>query len=68
MRMINVELSMINDRSIIDHSSLIIGQSNGFPHKPHPKETVVCRVLRDADARTLKGWTKRGGYEALARL
>src|SRR5213596_4198942 len=40
----------------------------GFPHKPHPKETVVLsQYFGDADARTLKGWTKRGGYEALAQ-
>jgi len=40
----------------------------GFPHKPHPKETVVLsQFFGDADARTLKGWTKRGGYEALAQ-
>ena len=37
----------------------------GFPHKPHPKETpVLSKHFGDADARTLKGWTKRGGYEA----
>jgi len=41
----------------------------GFPHKPHPKETVVLsQHFGDADARTIKGWTKRGGYEALARV
>src|SRR6266550_1877709 len=40
----------------------------GFPHKSHPKETVVLsQYFGDADARTLKGWTKRGGYEALAQ-
>jgi len=40
----------------------------GFPHKPHPKETVVLsRYFGDADARTYKGWTKRGGYQALAQ-
>ncbi len=40
----------------------------GFPHKSHPKETVVLsQYFGDADARTYKGWTKRGGYEALAR-
>jgi NADH-quinone oxidoreductase subunit F len=38
----------------------------GFPHKPHPKETVVLsRYFGDADARTYDGWVKRGGYEAL---
>src|SRR6266700_2975999 len=40
----------------------------GYPHKPHPKETVVLsQYFGDADARTVKGWTKRGGYEALAQ-
>jgi len=38
----------------------------GFPHKPHPKETVVLsQYFGDPDARTYKGWVKRGGYEAL---
>jgi NADH-quinone oxidoreductase subunit F len=38
----------------------------GFPHKPHPKETVVLsKYFGDAEARTYKGWVKRGGYEAL---
>src|SRR5437762_8074415 len=41
----------------------------GFPHKPHPKETVVLsQHFGDADARTIKGWTKRGGYAALAQV
>src|SRR5437867_1599725 len=40
----------------------------GYPHKSHPKETVVLsQYFGDADARTYKGWTKRGGYEALAQ-
>jgi len=40
----------------------------GFPHKSHPKETVVLsQYFGDADARTYKGWTKRGGYQALAQ-
>src|SRR2546422_11181199 len=39
----------------------------GYPHKPHPKETVVLsKHFGDADARTYKGWVKRGGYEMLA--
>ena len=38
----------------------------GFPHKPHPKETVVLsKYFGDAEARSYKGWVKRGGYEAL---
>jgi len=37
----------------------------GFPHKPHPKETpVLSKHFGDAEARSLKGWVKRGGYEA----
>jgi NADH-quinone oxidoreductase subunit F len=40
----------------------------GFPHKSHPKETVVLsQYFGDADARTYKGWVKRGGYEALSQ-
>src|SRR5881392_516128 len=40
----------------------------GFPHKSHPKETVVLsQYFGDAEARTYKGWVKRGGYEALAQ-
>src|SRR6184192_2179340 len=35
----------------------------GFPHKPHPRETVLLsRYFGEADARTYKGWVKRGGY------
>ena len=38
----------------------------GFPHKPHAKENVVLsQYFGDAEARTYKGWVKRGGYEAL---
>jgi len=40
----------------------------GYPHKPHPKETVLLsQYFGDADARTYKGWVKRGGYEALKK-
>jgi NADH-quinone oxidoreductase subunit F len=40
----------------------------GFPHKPHPRETVVLsQYFGDSDARSYKGWVKRGGYEALER-
>ena len=40
----------------------------GFPHKPHPRETVVLsQYFGDAEARTYKGWVKRGGYQALER-
>jgi len=38
----------------------------GYPHKPHPKETVVLsQYFGDAEARTYAGWVKRGGYGAL---
>src|SRR3989442_10039957 len=37
----------------------------GYPHKPHPRETVVLsKSFGDPAARTYKGWAKRGGYEA----
>jgi len=40
----------------------------GYPHKPHTRETVVLsKYFGDADARTYKGWIKRGGYEMLAQ-
>ena len=40
----------------------------GYPHKPHARETVVLsKHFGDADARTYKGWVKRGGYESLAQ-
>jgi NADH-quinone oxidoreductase subunit F len=40
----------------------------GYPHKPHPKETVVLsKYFGDAEARSLKGWKKRGGYESLEK-
>ena len=40
----------------------------GYPHKPHPRETVVLsQYFGDAEARTLKGWKKRGGYEMSAK-
>ncbi len=38
----------------------------GYPHQPHPKETVVLsQYFGDAEARTHDGWVKRGGYQAL---
>jgi NADH-quinone oxidoreductase subunit F len=38
----------------------------GYPHKPHARETVLSsKYFGDADARSLKGWKKRGGYEML---
>ena len=38
----------------------------GYPHEPHPHETVVLsQYFGDADARSYKGWVKRGGYQAL---
>jgi len=40
----------------------------GYPHPPHPKETVVLsRYFGDAAARTYAGWVERGGYEALRK-
>jgi NADH-quinone oxidoreductase subunit F len=40
----------------------------GFPHKPHPRETpILSRYFGDAEARTLEGWKKRGGYRALEK-
>jgi len=37
----------------------------GYPHKPHPKETVVLsKSFGDPEARSYKGWARRGGYEA----
>ena len=41
----------------------------GYPHKPHPKETVVLsKHFGEADARSYKGWVKRGGYSALEQV
>ena len=38
----------------------------GYPHKSHPKETVVLsQYFGDAEARSYDGWVKRGGYAAL---
>src|SRR5437667_3666209 len=38
----------------------------GFPHQSHSRETtVLSKHFGDADARTLAGWKKRGGYKAL---
>jgi NADH-quinone oxidoreductase subunit F len=40
----------------------------GYPHKPHAKETVILsKHFGEADARSYKGWVKRGGYRALER-
>jgi len=40
----------------------------GYPHKPNPRETIVLsQYFGDAEARTLKGWKKRGGYEMSAK-
>ncbi len=40
----------------------------GYPHKPHPKETVVLsQHFGDAEARSYQGWVKRGGYKALKK-
>ena len=38
----------------------------GYPHPSHPRETVVLsRYFGDPAARTLAGWTERGGYATL---
>ncbi len=38
----------------------------GYPHQPHPRETLVLsKYFGDAEARSLDGWKKRGGYKAL---
>ena len=38
----------------------------GYPHTPHPRETIVLsKYFGDADARSYKGWVKRGGYQML---
>jgi len=40
----------------------------GYPHKPHARETVLLsQYFGDAEAVTLDGWKKRGGYTALRK-
>jgi NADH-quinone oxidoreductase subunit F len=40
----------------------------GYPHTPHPRETVVLsKYFGDQDAIGLDGWRKRGGYVALEK-
>jgi NADH-quinone oxidoreductase subunit F len=40
----------------------------GYPHPPHAREnTVLSKYFGDADARTLDGWKKRGGYVAFEK-
>ena len=40
----------------------------GYPHKSHERETpVLSQYFGDADARSLEGWKKRGGYQALEK-
>ncbi len=40
----------------------------GFPHPIHDRETaVLSRYFGDAEARTLDGWKKRGGYKAMEK-
>lgn len=39
----------------------------GFPHPPHEREApILSKHFGEAEARTVEGWKKRGGYEALA--
>src|SRR2546426_8793155 len=52
----------------IPHSVGKGGGVMGYPHKPHARETVLLsKHFGEADARTYKGWVKRGGYEMLAQ-
>jgi NADH-quinone oxidoreductase subunit F len=38
----------------------------GFPHAAHARETpILSQHFGEADARSYKGWVKRGGYQAL---
>src|SRR5690606_34261095 len=38
----------------------------GYPHPPHERETqVLSKHFGNPEARTLEGWKKLGGYEAL---
>ena len=38
----------------------------GYPHKSHPRETVVLsKHFGEPEARSLEGWKARGGYRAL---
>jgi NADH-quinone oxidoreductase subunit F len=40
----------------------------GYPHPPHPRETLVLsKYFGDRDAISLDGWRKRGGYVALEK-
>jgi NADH-quinone oxidoreductase subunit F len=40
----------------------------GYPHTSHPRETpALSQYFGDADARSLEGWKKRGGYQALEK-
>jgi NADH-quinone oxidoreductase subunit F len=40
----------------------------GYPHSPHPRETtVLSQYFGDAEARSVDGWRKRGGYVALEK-
>jgi len=40
----------------------------GYPHKSHPRESVLLsKYFGDAEAISLDGWKKRGGYTALQK-
>ncbi|HVF41267.1 MAG TPA: NADH-quinone oxidoreductase subunit NuoF [Gemmatimonadaceae bacterium] len=40
----------------------------GYPHKSHAREApVLSQHFGEPDARTLDGWRKRGGYQALEK-
>src|SRR5262245_11376636 len=54
--------AILHSAFCIHHWSSVMG----FPHKPHARETVVLsKYFGDAEARSFKGWKKRGGYEML---
>jgi NADH-quinone oxidoreductase subunit F len=41
----------------------------GYPHAPHPKETVVLsKYFGEPEARTYAGWVARGGYQGLEQV
>jgi NADH-quinone oxidoreductase subunit F len=40
----------------------------GYPHQSHSRETaILSQYFGDAEARSLDGWKKRGGYQALEK-
>ncbi len=40
----------------------------GYPHPPHARETlVISKYFGEPEARSYRGWVKRGGYEGLQK-